>query len=145
MVVIMKRTVVFFCILVLIMCSCTFDPYSGRRPSDYGNAKWVCEELNAWFAVDLSQEDDGDPKGELELDGNRYPIKLYFIHQTNQVFLVVMKSNLIDENTDMGELWGECSFSKEKLIIHINDPERDTLFDGKYESLSFYRKELDAE
>jgi len=35
---------------VLLLCAC--DPYDGYRPYDYGEAKWVCEEYDAWFLID---------------------------------------------------------------------------------------------
>ena len=38
------------CCAVLLLCAC--DPYDGYRPYDYGEAKWVCEEYDAWFLID---------------------------------------------------------------------------------------------
>ena len=35
---------------MLLLCAC--DPYDGYRPYDYGEAKWVCEEYDAWFLID---------------------------------------------------------------------------------------------
>ena len=33
------------------------DPYAGKRPSDYDDAKWVCEEPNIWFEVNSDEEE----------------------------------------------------------------------------------------
>ena len=40
-----------------------------------------------------------------------------------------------------GIITGECDFSPETLVIHV-DREEDTLLNGKYETLTFHREEL---
>ena len=42
-------------VLILILSGCT-DPYSGKRPYDYGFATWTSENPSAWFAVSPDDE-----------------------------------------------------------------------------------------
>ena len=143
--VILKKISLCVCIIFILVFlnGCNFDPYSDERPYDYGDAKWVCEELNAWFIVDSTQEDYYRPEGKIEINGTLFPCKLYFVHQTNSVFLVILESDYLDtKNTEIGEIYGDCTFSEEKLIIHVT-PEEDTLFNGQYEKLTFVRNSIE--
>ena len=134
----MKKLVMLVCIIAILLCasSCNFDPYSGKRPYDYGNAEWTCEEISARFVVDEAREEYYYPEGEIEVGDTAYRLKLYFVHQTNQVII-----SAFDGVTDakIAELYGECLFSENELCIEV-DAERDTLFEGKHETITFVKK-----
>lgn len=137
----MKKIAALLGVLVVILnlIGCNYDPYADKRPSDYGDSIWICELPSSWFVVDLSIEDYYDPEGEITVDGVIYRCKLYFIHQTNQVCIDVLSP--AKSNKKMGEIWGECTFSEKSLIIYINH-ERDTIYNGKYETISFFRQDI---
>lgn len=121
------------------------DPYYGERPYDYGNAKWVCDSYNVWFEIDVSNEDIRRQKGEIEIDGVVYPCIILFAMQTDIVDIYIdypleaLLFNAAEMNN--GIIAGECDFSPETLVIHV-DREKDTLLNGKYETLTFHREEL---
>ena len=117
------------------LSACNYDPYSGRRPYDYGDARWSCDLIDAYFTVDLSKEDYYYPEGEMKINNTIYKFKLYFVHQTNQIFLSVFENK---SNLKIGELCGECSFSEKTLTIEV-DSKRDTIFDGRYPTIIFIR------
>ncbi|NLZ46460.1 MAG: hypothetical protein GX896_07180 [Clostridiales bacterium] len=112
--------------------------YDGKRPFDYGSAKWVCEEPSGWFIVDENTEDYHAPKGEFEFDGKVVLFELSFIVGTNMVLICSLNSDaLTGEQTT-----GDCEFSPEKLIIKI-DPEKDALFNGEYDTLTFIKAPIE--
>jgi len=125
------------------------DPYSGKRPFDYGDATWICDEYNIWFRVDM-QKEDYDPQGKIQLNDNTYFCKFYFIHQTNQLSISVYPleyENILDTERDrafiLAELHGECEFSKDSFVLFV-DKTRDTVFDGKVDKMIFVRKTGDG-
>ncbi len=136
----MKR-VCFLCLVLIIsvfLTSCTWDPYSDKRPFDYGDAQWVCEDPYLCFTVDTTEENYYYPKGEIRINDSTYPCEFNFIHQTNQLYVVVYKSENFSIKNRLGEIEGECDFSSDVLVFHI-DKNRDTIFDGKYDTMTFYR------
>lgn len=133
----MKKIIIFIYITIVLLnlSACNYDPYSGRRPYDYGDARWSCDLIDAYFTVDLSKEDYYYPEGEMKINNTIYKFKLYFVHQTNQIFLSVFENK---SNLKIGELCGECSFSEKTLTIEV-DSKRDTIFDGRYPTIIFIR------
>lgn len=140
-----KLTAIIIATYLVLLSGCQYNPYSGKTPYELGEAKWVCEEIDAYFVVDYDLRDpegnqDTAPEGEIIINGEVHPIKLYFFLPTNQVSLEVLKSSFTHvPNDDIGELYGECDFSDTKFTISI-DPERDTLFKGEYEKLIFLKE-----
>lgn len=127
-------------ISVLVCCSvlgsCQYDLYGGKRPFNYGAAKWVCENPFVWFVIDPNVEDYYSPKGEIQVNNETLRFQLFFGHGTNEVsFKIIKHYGLGDKRL---ELSGECAFSPEKLIVTI-DRETDTTFDGQYSILIFTR------
>lgn len=142
----MKRAGVFLCCILTLLITCACDPYSGKRPFDYGRATWICEEYSIWFCVDMEQEDYYYPKGKIQLNGNIYFCKFYFIHQTNQVSISVypleyenISDAALDTNFMFGELHGECKFSEDSFVLFV-DEARDTVFDGRVDQMIFVRQ-----
>ncbi len=128
---------------MLFLTGCNYDPYSGQRPCEYDHTKWSCEDINAWFVVDNDIENYTDPEGEIIINGKTYPIKVYFIGGTNRIFLNVYNSRISPENK-LGEIYAGCTFSETHMTININVTEydRDTLFNGRYKTLTFKREDL---
>ena len=116
-------------LLCLFFCGCNFDTYYGKRPFDYDNAIWICENPCGWFLIDHNEDEYYNPKGEIEIDEKKIRIQLFFIHETEYVIL----SDGLGADT-----FGECIFSPQKLIIKV-DKEDDAIFEGKYDELIFIR------
>lgn len=131
----MKRILALVCCVILMgicLVSCSIDPYSGKRPYDYGAAKWVCEDPQIWFVVDPDADVYYDPKGEIQVGDRTYSITLYFVDGSKTVLFDIAETDY--------ELEGECEFYPDKLVVKV-DKKRSTLFDGKYEELIFNRTE----
>lgn len=134
----MRKIIVLICIgaCCIALSSCNYDLYYGKRPFDYGAAKWICEEPSAWFVVDPNSEEYYRPKGEIQLNNETMQFELFFIVETNFVaFQIIMDSSLNDEPL---ELKGECEFSPQNLTVKV-DQETDTIFNGQYDILIFTR------
>lgn len=132
----LKKPLMICCILLILITfgGCVFatDFYYGKRPYDYGEATWVCESPDAWFIV--TSEDDENvvyPQGEINIGSETIKFTLSFGYGKDASFT--------DENDDM-ILFGICKFSAEKLIITV-DKEKDKLFNGKYDTITFVRNE----
>ena len=115
-----------FCVLICLT-GCQFDPYSDQRPPDYGNALWVCDELDIWFIVDTEKDDYNLPEGELQIDNMTYFCKFYFIHQTNQLQIsiypleyAIVPDESRDRNAMVGTIAGDCTFSDVTFVFMIH-------------------------
>ena len=147
MVVILRRFVELICVVAFCFAlnSCNFDPYSDTRPFDYGDAKWICKNPEAWFLVDLTQEEYYYPKGEIIFNNQSIQVKFRFIHQTNQVFIDLLNCGDSSSITGYDSLLdGKCTFSPEKLVIKV-DKTTDTMFNGKYDEIVFKRESAESE
>jgi len=143
----MKKIFVFVCCLTIILSGCMWDPYSEKRPFDYGNATWTCEEYDIWFCVDTEKEDYYCPEGELKLEEHTYFCKFYFINQTNQLSIAVypysfasISDNYRDRNEIIAEISGECKFSEKAFTLYLNT-EQDTIFNETVKQLTFRKTE----
>lgn len=138
-----KGFTLFLGILLVLSCGgCNYDLYYGKRPYDYGAARWVCEDISAWFEVDPDAEEYYYPEGEVEIDDQTWHLKLYFVTETKYVSLKTSRSYESGKGSYIGDLDGECEFSPEKLIIKI-DKETDTIFHGQLDELVFVRTPID--
>ena len=109
---------------VLSLCAC--DPYSGCRPYDYGDAKWVCEEYGAWFTV--KEEENYQCYGEVVVDGKVQKIAILFAPGS---FVVILPRDAVENMSPIetdNELWnGEAKYSPTEFILH--SPTVNCLFD----------------
>ena len=125
---------------VLSLCAC--DPYSGCRPYDYGDAKWVCEEYGAWFTV--KEEENYQCYGEVVVDGKVQKIAILFAPGS---FVVILPRDAVENMSPIetdNELWnGEAKYSPTEFILH--SPTVNCLFDEDDEEVVFVRQELDEE
>ena len=148
----MVKKLLIICICsMMLLTSCQWDPYSDRRPFDYGEARWVCatDDYEISFNVDMELEDYCYPEGEIVYNGKNYFCKFYFIHQTNQLHINIYPYEFADIPDDernrekiLYEIIGECDFAPDSFTLHI-DKSRDTLWNGKVEKLVFLRVEKD--
>ena len=131
----MKKAAVFICIFTccFFLSNCNYYMYEGKRPYDYGAAKWVCQNPSAFFIVNPEDEEYYCPKGEMELDGQVVPFELGFTIKTNTV-----RFHFEGEYHDYRSFTGTCVFSPEKLIVKI-DRDIITLFPDQYDELIFTR------
>lgn len=143
---IMKKLVIVVVCILLCLTGCQFDPYSNQRPTDYGDAFWLCDEFNIWFVVDSKREDYYFPEGELKIDDTTYFCKFYFIHQTNELHISIYPleyATLADESRDrnavVGTIEGKCTFSEDSFVFAIDAVKCD-IFDKKPTQLTFLRK-----
>lgn len=122
-------------ILIIITCtvlltSC-IDPYFGKRPVDYGEAIWTCNEVDMWFEVE--NEHSRVFKGQLTINDQTVDIEVWFMEHD---------LTSIEALNHGGELWGHSEFYPDQVILHIDEKlERDSIFYGKYEKLTFIRIE----
>ena len=125
---------------VLSLCAC--DPYSGCRPYDYGDAKWVCEEYGAWFTV--KEAENFQCYGEVVVDGEVREISVRFL---KSVFVAITPYEIVDGHTNPdyeNPYWeGEAKFRPTELVLH--SPTVNYLFDEDDEEVVFVRQELDEE
>lgn len=131
----LKKGLIVICILLALLtswggCVITTDFYAGKRPYDYGEAIWVSEAPDAWFAV-APREDAYSiyPEGELSIDNKIIKFVISFGYSQNACFT--------DENNNI-ILVGTCKYSPEKLVI-IVDKKRSPCLNDQYESITFVR------
>jgi len=135
-----KITCLFLILSFLELCGCMWDPYSGKRPFDYGEARWISEEGDMYFNVE--DEYTNPLTGKIEISGKLYVCEYWFIHQTNQLSIDVFETeeDASDRNI-MVELWGDCTFSNRQVILKV-DPKRDAIFHGTRSEIVFIRHEM---
>ena len=80
-----KNVVLLFICVILIMCGCGYDRYYGKRPFDYGEAKWVCEEPSAWFVIEPESEDFTHPKGEIVWNKQTFSVEYHFSSRIQRI------------------------------------------------------------
>ena len=117
----MKKPLQILIIAIIFIClftGCNYDWYYGKRPIDYGYAKWECREADIWFIVDPANDEDLlYPKGEWIINEETIKIEVTFIGGTNFVY--------IDEpgNSQNSLIEGECEFGKTSFKIKITHDE----------------------
>lgn len=138
-----KSACKFFALLLIpvLLTSCFLVTNVSKRPYFYGDAKWISEDPDIFFIVDNSMEYSWYLRGEVIYDGEIRLCVFSFIDNTDQVHVFIIDD--IDKpylDAGIAGLFGVCSFSEEKLEIKVD--KGDTLFNGEYETLTFYRTEF---
>lgn len=129
---ILLRKTRIICVLLLVLFllgGC--DVYAGKRPNDYPNSVWRCQEEKMTIIVN----NDGIAyftANEDVITFHADPEYYVLFDYGNQILIVRASTN----ETIMS---GDCSFSSKVLQVTIGT---DNLFDGKYQfdSLSFYKQ-----
>ena len=132
-----KRMVVLvLCILIymtgcLVLCILIYmtgcDPYSGQRPYDYGNAVWVCDELDMRFVVDTDNETYVTTDGELQNNGAAYFCEFVFERDTNEldVYIYSFEYGVVfkyyrGKGKRLADIEGDCAFSEDSFVYTID-------------------------
>lgn len=136
---VMKKIALICCLFLLTLSLISCDPYSGQRPCDYGDAKWICEEYSIYFLVDTNADEYYLPLGKITIDNVEYICKFWFIHQTNQLFISVYANETVSPEMILGEIAGICTFSSDRLVLQI---EKDNVLNGQYDVLTFIKLPL---
>ncbi|MBQ7045634.1 MAG: leucine-rich repeat domain-containing protein [Clostridia bacterium] len=127
----MKRLVSFLLLIgiVFVFCSCDTDEFEGKRPLDYPNSSWVCEEYAAYFSVDS----DGKFKDtKILINSSEIPFEFLFSKFDNKA---TMK---FETNSKSDSFSGECEFSDKKFVFNILDTKG--YFSDDKVSLTFIRQ-----
>ena len=147
MVVITKKAISVSVIFCIFLCSCFYNPYSSKKPSEYGKAEWICEEYNVSFQADPENKNDAYySEGEILIDGQTWACEFWFTWRISEltinVFLTVDESVSGNKKkvTYQKTTEGTYTISSESLTFHI-DKEKDDIFGGKVENLTFIRTE----
>lgn len=104
----------------------------GKYPSDQIGTTWVCENPDIHF--DVIEVPGESPKltGSINHNGNTINIHVIF-NPGRSIFIY-------DDSSDNGKiLTGVCNFESDRFVVEI-EKENDQIFDGKYDSLTFYKK-----
>lgn len=115
-------------IAALLLCGC--DVYAGKRPYNYHNSRWVCEEPQMELVVD----EQGFTTCFVGSGEEQQKYNVLFDYGTGMVLSIDYRSS------DGDMLYGKCSFGSRKLTVHVS-AEDDQVFHGAYEKLVFYRQE----
>lgn len=105
------RNIVFIILLCCLLCSCyDGDLYKGRRPIDYPNSYWVCEEYEAYFLVG---EDKQLTDAQIIIDGQTVPFDFVWRSNNDNV------SMIFSIDSQKCGMLGSCKFRKNKFTIKI--------------------------
>lgn len=143
-----KRMAIFCCALVLCFLMAGCDPYAEQRPGELGEATWTCKEKDLVFRfnVDSSQSNLFFLDGEFVRGDEAFFCKFYFIFQTNRLFIDVQTDKHTTDGV-LAELDGNCDFSPDSFVMHINKIEGDffeELGDKLPDELTFIRTDLET-
>jgi hypothetical protein len=122
-----------------MMCfSCI--PFNGERPIDYPNTRWVSEIPSIYFDIGSFSM-----RSDLSVD---YDAEGVLILENNENIDIVVLFDYVDgvairtKNKDGRVFFGKCIFKEDRMIVTLNDKRKDTLFYGKYQTITFIKKEL---
>lgn len=138
-----KITFIFTVSILLCLSGCNWKPFIGKRPPDYGDGVWICEEPKITYTVKMKYDEEEKmdvPESDAVtyIDGNEVFLDFGFIGNTIRIYQ--LESIESKEYKDETFLNGNCKFSETKFTIKV-DTESDTLFNGKYDELVFVRQE----
>ena len=112
----------------------------GKRPEEYPNTKWVCDNPNMYFVVD----NDGNCTGEMvDSDGAKKKIHIEF-NGYDDVFIRVEGSEYCSLDGKVPLLLTTPHFYEDKLVI--NDVKEISASNDyksikKYDKITFYRQD----
>ena len=145
----MKKIAACLVVLILAVQLSGCDPYSGRRPTDLGHARWVCEEHNIWFEIPKDYAGEAI-YGEIPVRGEMIEVEVWFDFSTGISFTKErdldessqsMQSSLLSPQTSVFYLSGDCIFGRKKLVVNIKDDVLGIL--NGAETITFIRIPLD--
>lgn len=122
----MKRIVLL--IGILYVCTACTDLYSGKRPYDYNEGKWISESPQAWFNTGKTYENQplNMPVGEITINGEAIPFILVF---DSSLMVALCNYDISNTNFDYSFedsfIEGKCIFSETELKIKITTADED--------------------
>ena len=130
------------CVVLLLAAAlcCSCIPYNGLRPTDFPNTRWKCEAPNIWFDV-----------GEISLCGELgkdYDAEGIWITENGESVAIAVLFDYVDGvairtlNGDGRVFFGKCDFGKERMTVTPNERRGDTLWGGKYETITFEKTSI---
>lgn len=135
-------------LLLLLVCGILLagcDPVFNRKPFNFPNTKWACEELNVWFIVDpvfsIVYYGQIEQEGEIQelgfCCGASYSGCIY-------TFDAVSDGDLASRKASEGVLWlGEVIYWEDKFILTESTSNR--LFSEDDFPIEFIREDLTEE
>jgi hypothetical protein len=129
---------------MVILSSCGVDFYSGKRPSDFPNTRWVSIDPDMFFEVNMKYAELTGSKtyGEINIDGVITEIAVSFDYGTGVGFRDISYYEGKGINSYAWLFWGRGKFSKDKLVVTITDNSRGFLDDSITEII-FIREDMD--
>ena len=116
----MKRKVVLIIclsVVVLISSSCDIDPYLNKRPVDYPNSVWVCDENDFYFIYYVDDHINDEYQSHFIM--NAYT-KTFIKFLWNQYDNGVIVYQIDKENGQENILFsGECTFYEHMFRVEI--------------------------
>ena len=141
-----KKEKMFFMlsIIALMVIGCCPNPYptlhSGKKPDDYGPAKWVCGEPDIWFQVldeaSLKKKWYAKVVGEINFGDEVYPVSVLFT-DAETVLFQTYRGEYYDDNKE-SLIVGQGIFTPDTLIVKVSGREG-VFFRG--ETLEFKKEE----
>lgn len=106
----MKKIIIFIVLFsfIICLCSCDSDPYKGKRPTDYENSKWVCENVDMYFTVGNADE--------YIFNSSKEVIKFEFLWSKFRPEVTIRRA----DNKEI-LFKGQCKFSSETFKISITE------------------------
>ena len=127
------------CVILLLAaalcCSCVL--YNGERPIDYRYTRWISETPYVWFDVT-----DVNLMSEL---GKDYDAEGVWVKENGETVAIAVLFDYVDGvairtlNGDGRVFFGKCVFGEECMTVTPNTRREDTLFEGKYETITFVK------
>lgn len=135
-------------LLLLLVCGILLagcDPVFNRKPFNFPNTKWTCEDLNVWFIVDPAYT--RIYYGQMEIDGSM--CELGFFYGTSAIGGINTFESVANGETDTDEafdnrLWfGEVDYWEDKFVLTESDLNK--LFPEDAFPIEFIREDLTEE
>ena len=105
-----KCLIIWFAITMVLLCSCDYDPYLGKRPVDYDGVTWVSEGDGYRMSFTVGKMNDS----VLEITGKE-PVNFDLLWAMYYSTVLVY----IYGNQEMKLFDAECEFGKKQFKMNI--------------------------
>jgi len=108
-------------LMPITLSACDYDPYEGRRPTDYPNTIWVCENADMYFVVGESVGIFFE--GKLKTDEGIVDFRFLFsaFDSWAKVYNAEHYTSASEYTREDFMFSGECKFRKNKFEITVED------------------------
>lgn len=138
-------------VIITLFCTGCWKPNYDNEPSNMPGTRWVSENPDIWFEIPEDRPEDGRYYGELTLGGEKVRVKITFGYFAPEIYIVRWDKEVetnedeIDTGvyeTDIPLVKGECDYQSDKCIVTLY-ADTDTLFNGKYETITFIKEQFE--